>query len=115
MYLTCVITIVSMPYLRGPLPGVRDLGVFVWLATAIPMIWLAARRRKNWARWILLGIFVVGTLNVIARAFLGPISPAVAGWRLMMAAMEGGAYVFAFTGGSVAWFAAKDKPDVTVF
>jgi hypothetical protein len=118
MYLTCAVSVFTYGLTRaaipGMLPGVRGLGVMLWLIVAIPLIWLAARRRKNWARWTLFWLCVVETVWFLFRAGL---YLSYSGWTaayLSMIAIEATALGFAFTGASPLWF-AKDKPDVTVF
>jgi hypothetical protein len=78
------------------------------------LTWLAARRRQNWARWIFLGMFVLGTFAYIPTAgetwrgnFLGGILSSV------QIFLQGGAVYFVFSGNAPDWFkrSAASQPE----
>lgn len=68
------------------------------------MIWLAARRRKNWARWVLLGLFVVD-LSTTLPALVHVAGGFALARQLLRQTCQGGALYFAFTGDAMPWFA----------
>jgi hypothetical protein len=85
----------------------------VWWSFVVALIWLAARRQKNWARWLLLYLFMFETVTALwssaylqTRAFYGL-------FRALITLMEASAYYFAFTGESAAWFARRLPPSAT--
>jgi hypothetical protein len=88
----------------------------IWVAVQLPFFWLAVRRRKNWARWLLLAVFLAGTVYSVYLFFVPPIPPPgvdpswrhtpssgiVVGW--LSAFAEAAAYYFLFTGDARPWF-----------
>jgi hypothetical protein len=59
------------------MPVVGFLAVYALLVLQLVLIWLAARRRKNWARWVLLIFFLVwATAGLIYDGMTGGI-----GWK----------------------------------
>lgn len=88
----------------GPASAQLQLFTALFLAALVLLVWLAARRRKNWARWTLFVIFALSVL-LYAAAF-----PEMAfGVRILVdllsiALMAAGFY-FAFTPEARRWFA----------
>ena len=68
----------------------------VWWSFVALLIWQAARRRKNWARWTLFALFI---LETVSMAF-SSVQTEAAGVNLLLLAhaLEGLAYYFVFTG-----------------
>ena len=84
---------------------------YTFLICQILLIWLAARRRKSWARWLLLIFFLVWAVTDLLRAgFDG--RPTVVELRtialqvmvMIQIALENIALILAFTGISRRWF-----------
>ena len=83
------------------------------LAVALVLIWLAARRRQNWARFLLLGLFLLGlpaallTLPTLFRWM--PVGGALSVLQLLL---EAAAFAHVFAPASGAWFRkeARRKP-----
>ena len=75
----------------------------------ILLIWLVARKAKNWARWVELGLFVLGTPSDI-RMVVHNLSdrPAVGTFGLVQFAIQVAALILIFTGNARDWF--KRKP-----
>jgi hypothetical protein len=111
----------SLSELRLGMTRSIQMGVYgsvaaIWLATQLPFLWLAVRRRKNWARWLLLVIFVAENAFSVAFVFVHPTPPpgvdpswlhptwslVVVGWVSL--ATEAAAFYFLFTGDAGAWF-----------
>jgi hypothetical protein len=84
--------------------------VFV-LAFIVLFIWLVARRRKNWARWVLLVLFVLGmpgTVRVV-RHWLS-IEPVAGVLNLVQILAQVIALVYVFTGNARDWFKGTPAP-----
>jgi hypothetical protein len=120
MYLSAAISLVDTAWrwreivahvtARSPLPEARlapqsyllfahgfDFGF-----TAL-FIWLIARRRKNWARWLWLTLFAVVGLPTSFKG-LGQANPATGVLILVHLLIAGIAFFFIFTGDARAWF-----------
>ena len=77
----------------------------VVLAVTIALIWLTARRRQNWARWLFLVLFLIGippfTLSIgnalRLNQFLGAL-------KIGQLFLQGVAFYLIFSGNAVAWF-----------
>jgi len=91
----------------GPLGGVvfvLFVGAFV-LGSMVLLIWLAARRHKNWARCLYLILWILGL-----PAFVGMLSrmlhlePFVAALMLAQSLAQAVALVLVFTGNARDWF-----------
>lgn len=78
--------------------------VFV-LAMMVLLIWLVARRRKNWVRWLMLVLFVVGvpfSLPTLFRTLL--MNPFVGTMGCLQWAFQIVALYLIFTGDAREWF-----------
>jgi len=80
------------------------IGVFLWL------VWLAARRRKRWARTILFGAVVLSALFVTVLFQKFGLSRALA-IELLSLGLAGTGLYYSFTGDARGWFdgAAVDR------
>jgi hypothetical protein len=95
----------------------------IWLAVQLPFFWLAVWRRKNWARWLLLAIFVAGTVYSLWFAFVPPKPPpgvdpfwhhmppsgSLVGWLSLLAGAA--AFCFLFAGDARSWFRGERSTD----
>jgi hypothetical protein len=74
-------------------------GMLIWL------IWLVARKAKHWARWVQLGLFVLGTPRDI-RMVVHNLSdrPAAGTFGLVQFALQVAALILIFTGNARDWF-----------
>lgn len=73
------------------------IGVFLWL------VWLAARRRKRWARTILLGAVALSALFVTVLFQKFGLSGALA-IELLSLGFAGTGLYYSFTGDAQGWF-----------
>jgi hypothetical protein len=95
----------------GHMPVVAFLVVYALLVLQLFLIWLTARRRKNWARWVLLVFFIVWTTaGLFYDGMTGGIelklpSTADAVLRLLQLLFEDIGLILIFTGRSTRrWF-----------
>lgn len=91
--------------LAGVGAGVATAGSILGLAIYGGLVWLAARRRKNWARWLLLIIAVIGFFMAypqMSAAFRT--APLIGAAHLVQFLMEVVALWFVFTGDARPWF-----------
>jgi hypothetical protein len=72
----------------------------------ILIIGLVARRAKNWARWIQLGLFIVGTPSFIRQVVERNIRdrPVIGTLGVVQFALQVGALFLIFTGNARDWF-----------
>lgn len=84
------------------------IGNVIWCLFIVFLIWSAARRRRNWARFTLLGLFIV---EIIELTF---ITGAYYHWsvflvslRLSITGIQGLALCFVFSGDSRPWFRSR--------
>ena len=80
------------------------------LGGQIVFIWLIARRRKNWARWVWVGIIFVGTAFAIVAEGAGPVRfigliPAIAYYLVYLVSLTSACLLLTPT--SRAWFHSK--------
>jgi hypothetical protein len=85
--------------------------MYVLLCSQVALIWLASRRRKNWARWLLLAYFLVWVISGVISAGLESRSP---NWEpvaipaqvvtLARILLEDIGLILMFTGSSRRWF-----------
>ena len=91
--------------LTGVGAGVVLVGSVLSLAIFGLLVWLAARRRKNWARWILLIVAVIGFFMAypqLANAFRS--NALLGSVHVVQYLMEVVALWFVFTGDAKDWF-----------
>lgn len=100
--------------------GIHPAGfavLYLTLCLQIFLIWQAARRRKNWARWLLVTFFLVWVISNIIDAGLGSRSP---DWeppeipqqavKLAKILLEDIGLILVFTGSSRRWFHPRPRP-----
>ena len=121
MYLSTAIILASLPlrpeFLHpflalGGNPQGKFIAAGVVIASAIiafvpvlVLIWLAARRRKNWARWVLFAMFILTPVYYLWRPFRfdrAHLSMNIA--DIAVICMEAVAYFFVFSSESDSWF-----------
>ena len=77
----------------------------VVFAFAVLLIWLIARRRANWARWVLLVMFLIGVvpfIPILSKTL--QTSPLSGVLSIVQFLAQGIALYLVFTGNAVAWF-----------
>lgn len=88
-------------------PSAAKLITAVLLLFFVYLVWLAAHRRQNWARMVLLISLVMSVISVAAMIN-------ETGWQLetfvdfISAALTGTGLFFSFTGDAQGWFAPSD-------
>lgn len=98
---------------QSELPEIQAAGGFgVVAAVAVAalgllllLIWLIARKRKNWARWLLVGFFVIGlwpTLQNVGSVLAA--NPPVGLLSVAQLVIQTAAIVFLFSGDARPWF-----------
>jgi hypothetical protein len=120
------ISLIAIPLLPPPSSSELELGItrpfqmavaggvsVTLVAVVLPFFWLAVWRRRNWARWLLLAVFVAS----IPLIFVPVPSPApgvdsswqhlpspviIVGWLSLFS--QAAAFYFLFTGDARAWF-----------
>ena len=120
MYLTLVIGFINSALTwNHSVAQARNLGgayfvlfiqIFVF-AFIVMFIWLIARRRKNWARWVLLVLFVLGipaAARLIGQWFR--VEPVVGFLNLVQGLVQVIALVLVFTGNAREWFKRTPTP-----
>jgi hypothetical protein len=79
-------------------------------AVMVLLIWLVARRRKNWARWLMLAMFLAGTpsaVRITVQTF--QIIPISAILYCVQWALEIVAFWLIFTGNAREWFRPSES------
>lgn len=83
----------------------------ILLTFQVALIWLAARRRKNWARRLLLAFFLIWSVGSILSTGLSSQSPdwqppdiSIQAVKLIKIFLETAALILAFSGHSRRWF-----------
>jgi len=103
--LVAVLDAARLAALTGVGAGIAAAGSILGLAIFAGLVWLAARRRKNWARWVLLVIAIAGFFMAypqIAAAFRS--SPLIGGAHILQFLLEAIALWFVFSGDARPWF-----------
>lgn len=75
----------------------------ILLAFFLFLVWLAARHRKNWARWVLVSALGLSTLSLLDALSSGELTLATALDVLSTGLTAAGIY-FSFTGDAKGWF-----------
>jgi len=91
------------------------------LAAMVLLTWLIARRRKNWARWVLLALYVIGLPFVLGGLFISEVGDVKVGRAnlfvmslvALQAIAQAAALVYVFSGEARAWFSGRGAPDAT--
>lgn len=103
-YLACGIFITTLPFVETSLTLIIFLGNLAWCLFVIFLIWSAARRHRNWARWTLIILYL---LELIELPFWGKYydwTPLLILLRFSINAIEAAAIYLIFTGDSRPWF-----------
>lgn len=84
------------------------------IALFVLLIWLIARRRKNWARWVILIFFLLG-LPMLVPDFLEMLdaNPIVGLLSAIQVILQIAALCFLFTGNSRVWFKPSEPSAAT--
>ena len=77
-------------------------GIIVFL---VYLVWLAARRRKNWPRWVLAAALVLSVVS-LAQSISASGIEFDSGIELISCALTAAGLYFSFTGDAVGWFNA---------
>ena len=94
-------------------PEIKDVGAepyFVLGAVGVLgllwlLIWLIARKAKNWARYLFAALFVIGLVPTIQNiSSLLEASPVAAILSIAQIIVQGAALFFIFTGDAAGWF-----------
>lgn len=84
--------------------------VLIWVAYVV-LIWLCARRGKNWARWVFAALVVSGALMALPTlSTMMRVNSMVAMLTIIQLLMQGVAVYFCFTAESKAWFKRQSSP-----
>jgi hypothetical protein len=85
--------------------------MYFLLCAQLTLIWLASRRRKNWARWLLLIFFLVWVISGIVSTGLNSRSPdwepaalSLQAVRVLKILLEDIGLILIFTGNARRWF-----------
>jgi len=91
--------------------GVTAVFLSLLLTFQVSLIWLAARRRKNWARKLLLAFFLIWSIGSILSTGLSsqsvdwqPPDLSIQAVKLIKILLETTALILAFSGHSRRWF-----------
>lgn len=110
MYLSIVMTVLIgvLDFSRfAPIVGPRFIvgTVVATVAVTALIVWLIARRRQNWARWLLLVLFVIG-IPGYAMAFFELAQDAIVttAMSFMRVILQAAALYYVFTGDARDWF-----------
>jgi heme/copper-type cytochrome/quinol oxidase subunit 4 len=113
LYLSLTLEALSVAFQdRTPSPEVSDAMIMVATLTAgcmilllVYFVWLAAKRRKNWPRWVLaaaLGLSLISLVQVVGDTGLELDS----GIEIVSCALTAAGLYFSFTGDAQGWFNA---------
>ena len=113
LYLSLTIDALSVAFRdRTPTERMTDSMIMVesLFAAALLMllvyfVWLAARRRKNWPRWVLAAVLMMSTVTLIQVIGVSGLEFGTAVEIVSSALAVAGLY-FSFTGDAVGWFNA---------
>ncbi|HEX4159711.1 MAG TPA: hypothetical protein VHY79_14685 [Rhizomicrobium sp.] len=90
-------------------------GTVLSLATLLPFLWFAVRRRKNWARWVLLVSFIISLpLEFLDPSIYSGDQLPLTCMALVSALAGAAAFYFVFTGDARPWFQEQREPDSTL-
>ena len=102
MYASLALAAVSIPFTTWPVPYLLMFTLAVWWSFIIFLVWLTARRCRDWARRIL---FVLFCLELFKFYFLRDSFPPIPSLIYAVGVMlEAIAYYYVFTGDSREWF-----------
>jgi hypothetical protein len=110
LYLSLLIDTLSAAFVeRAPSYGGEasagaDMFVVVAFVFFLLLVWLAARQRKNWARWTLLAALALSVLSLFDSLSRG-LTPA-SGIDLFSTVLAGAGIYFSFTDDANGWFSS---------
>jgi hypothetical protein len=85
--------------------GVVALVALVALGLLLVLMWLIARKRKNWARWLFVGFFVIGLWPTLQNvAVVLEANPPVGLLSVAQIVVQMAAIFFIFSGDAGPWF-----------
>jgi hypothetical protein len=111
MYLSLTLDALSVAFQdRTPAPDMTDSMVTTATLTAaglilllVFLVWLAAQRRKNWPRWVLIGSLVLSVLSLLQ--ILGESGLAFeSGIEIISCALTAAGLYLSYTGDARGWF-----------
>ena len=115
MYLSLAIDALSMPFREDAFSDLRDMSAETGkLITAaiillfVYLVWLAAHRRKNWARMVLLASLVLSALSLVAAIAAKGVQLDIL-VDLLSAILTALGLYLSFTGDAAGWF-ARPRP-----
>src|SRR5438132_1184650 len=103
-YLAGLIFITTLPFVDVPITLAIFIGNLIWCAFIVFLIWSTARRRKNWARWLILSLFIFEAIELSFVQRYYDWSASLVLIRFTVTAIEALALYFVFTGDSNQWF-----------
>lgn len=93
----------------GGMPFVA-LVALAGIAIVLLLIWLTARKGKNWARWLFAVLFVIGLWPTLQNIdMLLTANPIVALLAVAQIVIQVAAIYFVFTGDAAPWFQRTEK------
>jgi len=102
MYASLMLAAASVPFMAWPVPAALVVVVACWWSFIVLLVWLTARRRRDWARRIL---FVLFCLELLKFYFLKDSFPPVPSLIYIAGiTLEAFTYYYVFTGDSRDWF-----------
>jgi hypothetical protein len=109
LYLSLLIDTLSAAFIERPSAEIDETAavsvnmfVVVVLMLFLLLVWLAARQRKSWARWILLGALGLSVLSLFDSLHSGLTLASVV--DLFSTALAGAGLYFSFTDDAKDWF-----------
>jgi hypothetical protein len=106
LYLSLLLDALSMPFrddAAGMTPPAAKLITAALILLFVELVWLAARRRKNWARMVLLAALALSVLSIVEVLRID-------GWQfttvvdVVSALLTALGLYFSFTGDARGWF-----------
>ncbi len=79
--------------------GVSALLILVFVG----LVWLAARKRQNWARWVLIAAFALSCVAVLATITSGDAGAGVL-FDIVSSVLTAAGLYYSFTGDAQGWF-----------
>jgi hypothetical protein len=105
------IVVSALEYRRlSTMMSAAEIGIiqFLVLAFLAWQVWLASRRRKNWARWVFLIFFLAGIpFYIPLLSDMMSSAPVAGALNALQVFAQGAALYFAFTGEANDWFRKK--------
>ena len=109
LYLSLAIDALSFPFRATSTTATDDMLSTIKLATVVlivvclVLVWLAARQRQNWARWILVVLTALSGLSLLQMISAGSFDVGTSIDIITTALAAAGLY-YSFTGDADGWF-----------